>query len=195
MYDYPPYHYEERVYCSNYADQLVEKENVSSLLKHTAFNYMNQLDGWCSYQKAAILIDIVTLYKPETIVEIGVWGGKSLVPMACALRTNKKGKIYGIDPWNPVDSLEGVMNNDNINYWSRADYEGVLNNLVSKIEKFELTNQIQLIRTLLSAIRLLQHDQPKSHRSSRCSRLCVLSADKESHRATRRDGCGSHPCG
>jgi len=142
------YQYDQRVQVpSNYADPFVHKENTSSLVKNTAFNYMNELIGWCSYQKAAILIDIITTYKPEKIVEIGVWGGKSLVPMACALKANKKGKIYGIDPWNPVDSLEWVMNSDNINYWSRADYKGVLNHLTSMIEKFELRDQIELIRT------------------------------------------------
>jgi cephalosporin hydroxylase len=38
--------------------------------------------------------------KPEVIVEIGVYAGRSLLPMALALKHNGKGKIYGIDPWD-----------------------------------------------------------------------------------------------
>jgi len=138
-------HYE--IQLASHVDSLVYKESVSSLLKHTAFNYMDQLDGWCSYNKAALLIDLIALVKPEKVVEIGVWGGKSLVPMACALKANKKGKIYGIDPWNPIESLQYVTENANINYWSRADHEGVLRNLQDKIEKFQLEEQIDLIRS------------------------------------------------
>ena len=141
MIDYPYY-----VKPASYADSIVYKENVSSLLKHTAFNYMDQLDGWCSYNKAAILIDLIALAKPEVVVEIGVWGGKSLVPMACALKANKKGRVYGIDPWNPIESLQHIMDGSNINYWSRADHEAVLNHLVDKIGKFQLGDHVELIR-------------------------------------------------
>jgi len=140
------YCYEASAQPASHVDSLVYKENVSSLLKHTAFNYMDQLDGWCSYNKAAILIDLIALSKPETVVEIGVWGGKSLIPMACALKANKKGRVYGIDPWNSIESLQHVMDGSNIDYWSRADHEGVLRNLNEKIEKFQLRPQVELIR-------------------------------------------------
>ena len=79
-------------------------------VKKEAVAYMQQLEGWCSEQKAFILIDLIQKIRPKKIVEIGVWGGMSFVPMACALRANGSGKIFGIDPWESSASLEHVMN-------------------------------------------------------------------------------------
>ncbi|MBI2810794.1 MAG: class I SAM-dependent methyltransferase [Candidatus Melainabacteria bacterium] len=53
-------------------------------------------------------MDYIFELKPERVVEIGVFGGKSLVPMACALRANQKGRIYGIDPWDNKESVRGL---------------------------------------------------------------------------------------
>src|SRR5690242_905215 len=103
-------------------------------IKAEAFNYMQQLDGWCSAEKASVLIDLIQKTRPEKIVEIGVWGGKSLVPMACALRANGFGKVFGIDPWNSASSLEEVMNESNRAYWGTVDHEFVYRHLIEKIQ-------------------------------------------------------------
>lgn len=126
--------------------EYVVDQQTAEALKKQAFSYMSQLHGWCSQEKAAILIDLVLKYKPETIVEIGVWGGKSLVPMACALKANNKGKIYGIDPWSSQASLQGLINEENKGFWSWVDHEGVMRGLIDKIDEFELGAYIDLIK-------------------------------------------------
>lgn len=126
-------------------EYVVSREEVA-WLKPQAFSFMNQLTGWCSEKKATILMDLVLRAKPSVIVEIGVYGGKSLVPMACALKTNRKGVIYGIDPWDNLASLEGVENESNIGYWSTVPLEEIMQSLISKIKQFDLTDQIRLIR-------------------------------------------------
>src|ERR1700722_18034413 len=115
-------------------------------VKQQAFAYMGQLIGWCSEQKAGILIDLILRSRPETIVEIGVWGGMSLVPMAHALKMNGKGKIYGIDPWSNVASLEEMANDANKAYWGEVNHEAVLHGLIYRTRQFDLENQIVLIR-------------------------------------------------
>ena len=115
-------------------------------VRDQAFAYMKQLDGWCAENKAGILIDLILKNKPEIIVEIGVWGGKSLVPMAQALRANQKGKIYGIDPWDNQASMEEVVHPENQAFWGRVDHTAVMNGLIGKIREFGLDNQIELIR-------------------------------------------------
>lgn len=135
----PPSHYET----------VVLKEDTNTLIQHVkyiSFNYMNQLEGWCTKNKASILIDLVFMLNPKTIVEIGVFGGKSLIPMAYALQVTKSGKIYGIDPWDSAASAEGM---DSINYdwWSTLDHGYILKGLQEKIIQFNLTEQIILIRT------------------------------------------------
>lgn len=126
----------------------IDKREFPSQVKHTAFTLMSQLDGWCSFEKAAVLIDAILILKPEKIVEIGVYGGKSLVPMAYALEINGKGHIYGIDPWDTTESLKGIKNASSEYFWGvYVNHEAVLQNLINRIIQFNLTNRISLIRS------------------------------------------------
>ncbi len=134
--DYPPYHLES----------LIDQRESTSALKNTAYWHMDQIHGWCSHTKASILIDIIQKIEATTIVEIGVWGGKSLIPMAYALKMQGKGKIYGIDPWSNAESIVGVKNSSNLAYWSQIDHEGVYQSLVQNLERFDLKPQVELIR-------------------------------------------------
>lgn len=125
-------------------------------LKHMVYHAMDQLEGWCSYTKAAIMMDLVLLMKPQTVVEIGVFGGRSLVPMAFALRENKKGMAYGIDPWMSADSVKG-MTGVNKDWWGSIDHEMIMMGLQDKISQFGLTNHMQLIRATSASAEPIQN--------------------------------------
>ena len=115
--------------------------------KRLAIQVMDQIsDGWCTHKKASILIDIILAMKPKVIVEIGVWGGKSLVPMAFTLKMCEKGKIYGIDPWSNLASAEGVMHEGSRTFWMTVDHEDIMKKLIDHIERLQLEDQIELIR-------------------------------------------------
>lgn len=116
-------------------------------LKSQAVHFLKQLVGWCSDEKASLFIDLVVKIRPNTIVEIGVFGGSSLIPMACALRKIKKGKIYGIDPWDVRASLEGVMGEAHVDYWNHIDHEDIYRNLLLKIKEFALEEYVELIKS------------------------------------------------
>ncbi len=116
-------------------------------VKTSAFQFMDKLDGWCSHQKASILIDLILKFKPKTVLEIGVWGGRSLVPMACALKANTQGIIYGIDPWDSLASIEEAQNESNKDWWSKVDHNAVLQKLIGRIDEFKLVDQIKLLKT------------------------------------------------
>ena len=143
MYDLP---YENMKPPSHF-QQMVNIDQRSSVLnvKQEAFGCMDQLTGWCTKAKASVLMDIILKTKPETIVEIGVWGGKSLVPMACALRANGKGKIYGIDPWDNQASIQGSKNEENKAWWGSIDHSAIYRGLTQKIAEFNLEPYIELI--------------------------------------------------
>lgn len=135
----PPTHYESIVF----------NENTNILIDHvkkTAFYYMGQLEGWCTNNKAAFLIDLVFMTNAKIVVEIGVWGGKSLIPMAYALKASSKGTIYGIDPWDNLESVEG-MDGANYEWWLSVNHRKILEGLKTKISEFDLTEQIELVRT------------------------------------------------
>ncbi len=116
-------------------------------VKTQALQFMDQIyDGWCTRQKASVLIDILLACKPKTVVEIGVWGGKSLIPMATALR-HFGGKIYGIDPWSNSASIQGVMHEGSKHFWATVDHEQVMFRLVHYIDSFGLQDPVELIRS------------------------------------------------
>lgn len=125
----------------------INTQTPTAKLKRYVFDVMQGLEGWCAEDKASILIDIILKLKPTTIVEIGVFGGKSLIPMACALKANEGGVIYGIDPWDAAASMEEVLHPDNKYYWSIVDHRGIMNGLIQKIEQLDLVDYIELIES------------------------------------------------
>lgn len=120
--------------------------------KTKAYRCMDLVEGWCSHQKASILIDLILSSGAKTIVEIGVWGGKSLLPMAYTLREiGQNGKIYGIDPWDNQASIEGITHESNIAFWNYVDHEDVLRKLENVVEAERLCDTVTLIRATSSA--------------------------------------------
>ncbi len=144
----------------------------SKSIRERTLEYSSGLEGWCSKGKAGILFDLVLKTKPKTIVEIGVWGGKSLIPMAVALKANKKGKIYGIDPWDPYASIEEVKEEVNRNYYLSVDHEWILLGLIDAIDYIHMGNHIELIRStsinapLIEEIDILHVDGNHSNKTS-----------------------------
>lgn len=61
-------------------------------------------DGWCTLEKAYALAAAVIMLRPSLVVEVGIWAGRSFVPMALALKQIGKGQIIGIDPWKAEES-------------------------------------------------------------------------------------------
>ncbi len=140
MYDYapPPSHYE-------YAVKSIKLDKTHKRYKDLAFNSMRYLEGWCSERKAGRLMDIVWEMDPQIVVEIGVFGGKSLVPMAYALKAKGSGVVYGIDPWSCQASAEG-MDGANKTWWESIDHEAILSGLQTKVKQFQLSNYIKLVQ-------------------------------------------------
>lgn len=131
----------------SYLETIIDNRPSTAAFKGKAFWYMDQVHGWCSHQKASILVDLITKIRPAKIVEIGVWAGKSLIPMAYALKTLGNGKIYGIDPWSSEESVVDVKSEANRAYWAWVDHEAVMNGLIIRIKEFELLDQVELIRS------------------------------------------------
>jgi len=132
----PPSHYEH----------VIDKNAIASI-KQIALNMMDHLTGWCSKEKGGVLFDLVIKKRPDIIVEIGVFGGKSVVPMAVGLKANGKGMLYGIDPWEAEESVIGLQAETNKQWWGKLNHEEILNGLLQKIIQFKLEDQITLIRS------------------------------------------------
>lgn len=79
------------------------------------------LQGWCSPEKAIAMAELILETDAVFVVEIGVFGGSSLIPQAMALRAKCDGIIYGIDPWKREPCLEGENDKANDEWWSKVD--------------------------------------------------------------------------
>lgn len=178
MFHNPCFQQYEQHGAPSHFEQMVKFNHPDAItrVKYEALAAMSTLEGWCSHNKAALLIDLILMTDPQVVVEIGVWGGKSLIPMAYALRENGSGKIYGIDPWSSHESIQG-MEGVNKEWWGSINHQKILDGLNQKIIQFGLKNQIELIRkTSVQAepiydIGLLHID---GNHSEECSYLDVM---------------------
>lgn len=80
--------------------------------------------GWCSLEKAIQLAETIVENRMKIIVEIGVFGGRSMIPMALACKHQGFGKVIGIDPWEPRASVEG-QEGENAKWWANLDHNAI----------------------------------------------------------------------
>lgn len=104
------------------------------------------LEGWCSVEKAWRLADLILEKRPSLLVESGVFGGRSIIPQAMALKENGHGEIVGIDPWSVDAALEGDVGDENAAWWSRVDLEAIYRGFVGAVLAQDLTRHLSWIR-------------------------------------------------
>jgi len=80
-----------------------------------------QISGWCSLQKAHTLASIILATRPAISLEIGVWYGRSLIPMAIAHESIRQGKVIAVDPWSADASVIGQVNPADKEWWNRQE--------------------------------------------------------------------------
>lgn len=95
---------------------------MSQLLANIA-TLIPTLHGWCSVPKAITLASSVIALRPAVSVEIGVYGGRSFLPIAMAHKEIGIGMAYGIDPWSARESEIGQVHPSDRDYWSKLDHE------------------------------------------------------------------------
>lgn len=105
----------------------------------------DRIPGWCPLQKALDLVATVIALRPKVCLEIGVYGGKSLLPIALACESIDNGIVFGIDPWSPAASAEGYTG-ENATWWTRLDHEGIYRSFLANIDRLGLKNRVALER-------------------------------------------------
>lgn len=135
----PPSHFE----------QPLRESRVEGQYKQSALSAMQYFEGWCSEEKAIDLMDLVWFIKPKVVVEIGVVGGKSLVPIAFALKAIGSGIAYGIDPWS-ITAAVPEMGAENKKFWVNVDYEAVVFSLKERLKQFNVEDFVRLIQVRLA---------------------------------------------
>lgn len=109
------------------------------------------MNGWCTKEKASRLYDLVLSAKPATVVELGVFAGRSFIPMALGLKHNQQGTITGVDPWAKTASTENYDPNDpNFIWWNSLDHEMILNCFKDSLKHYDVELFSSYIRSTSS---------------------------------------------
>ena len=104
-----------------------------------------ELQGWCSREKAVAMARLVLQEKPNVCVEIGIFGGRSLVPCAAALQANGAGRIYGVECWNGSEAVRNATNEPNDAWWLSIDFAAIKENFLRFVVDRRLTREVCII--------------------------------------------------
>lgn len=91
------------------------------------------------------MAEIVVDSKAKLCVELGVYGGRSLIALALGA-TLTDGRVDGIDPYDPIASVEGTHDAVNNAWWGTLDHEGVMRAALAGIEHNGLSSRTRIIR-------------------------------------------------
>jgi len=89
------------------------------------------LEGWCTVEKAQWLASWIVRHKCTKVVEIGVFGGRSLIPMGMAMRaldegeTAWPGRVDGFDPYSNQIAEADDTDEANRQWWKTIDLQRV----------------------------------------------------------------------
>jgi len=111
----------------------------------SAFMQPGASEGWLTPERGIELAALTMQMQPDTIVSIGVFGGRSVVAFALALKAIGKGKVFGIDPWKKEDCLEGETK-ANQEWWKSIDLEKVHRGTMEAIWRLGLDDYAVIIR-------------------------------------------------
>jgi predicted O-methyltransferase YrrM len=105
------------------------------------------IEGWTTQEKAEVLAGLIIDHKPQLLVEVGVFGGRSMFAMAMALRENGMGHIWGIDPWTLEAALEGDVGEENRKWWSEnMNLEEIYLGFLRAVLDLQLTKECRWVR-------------------------------------------------
>jgi Methyltransferase domain len=116
------------------------------LFRHIAAT-VPKMEGWAWIEKANHLATMIIENKPKLVVEIGVFGERSLIPMGLALRAVGEGGVaWGIDPWMKEAALEGQTDPVNDEWWGKLNLEHIYQGFIGHVISEQLTREIRWIR-------------------------------------------------
>lgn len=125
--------------------KLPDEEDTRDIVERVIDASAAELHGWCTPQKAAALTRYIQQEKPEICVEIGIFGGRSMFPMAAALKKNGKGRIYGIESWSNDVAIENATDEVNDAWWNNVDFSMIKRGVFEFAVKYDLTSQVCIV--------------------------------------------------
>ncbi len=90
---------------------------------------------------------VLTL-RPKTTVELGVWAGKSCIPLCLAHQALGSGIVYAIDPWSAEASSVGQVTDADKQWWSNQEAHDEMHGIfLRQLDLHNLRNLVTVIRS------------------------------------------------
>jgi hypothetical protein len=105
--------------------------------------------GGSSLTKALVFADLIAAFGIRDAVEIGVYRGRSLLPVAAMLRIIGSGVATGIDPWSVDEALQEETHavGAGVNEWVRSHpWEETYQSVVERIDGYHLAEHCRILR-------------------------------------------------
>jgi hypothetical protein len=118
-------------------------------LKYDVCDNVKEIWGWCSKEKASHFVDLVLQEEPQLCVEIGVFAGASLYPVASALQFLGKGIIIAIDPWDKIECiryLDPDRDRTDLKWWAHQNLDHIYFGFLHLLKQFELEKNCLILR-------------------------------------------------
>ena len=94
-----------------------------------------KMEGWSTHAKLQYMVELILQRRPITLVEVGIYGGRSFFPMYWASQQYAFSTLHGIDPYCNADSAVG-QDSEGKEWWSKLDHNwifGIFNEEFQKL--------------------------------------------------------------
>ncbi len=108
-------------------------------------HYIPQMEGWSTPEKCKKLMNLVIETRSNSL-EIGIFGGRSLVSMGFGHRVTGNGVAIGLDPWKHEACVEGSNDKENDEWWKSLDLHAIYASFVSHVLSHNLLNYVEWMR-------------------------------------------------
>lgn len=84
------------------------------------------IEGWCTERKALWLAELIINGGYGRILEVGIYGGRSFIPMAMALQYSAPGgRAYGVEAWSNDVAVATETTPDHDDWWRAIDLNSI----------------------------------------------------------------------
>ena len=104
------------------------------------------MEGWSSKEKLDLMVDLILERKPKKLLEIGLYFGRSFFPIYWAAQEYGGAEVYGIDPFDPNASLEG-MEGAHHAAWGSIDHDVIYQTFMDEVAELPSKPDIRIARS------------------------------------------------
>lgn len=105
---------------------------------------LERLEGWCWEAKAQTMYECAVREGARVMVEVGVYGGRSLVPLIMAARETG-GYVWGVDAWSNGVATTIPYGEANNRFWAEDDLGRVKSKLFGFLGEHQLGGWVGLV--------------------------------------------------